>query len=860
MVMQDAVTAWDIKPWENTNMLFNVLCNVKPVEHPWTWDLHLKQADIVNGKRPQHWFEKCDWLKKCKLYEFDCSTKQMYVEEDLTQTKWAWWLSNFTDVITFQWYRIYMRKNLVSLSVYWDSNKTRDINLWKDTYVVSWWDWDEDTCDKNTPSNKLRNQKIDNRVTTEKNPKDQNQTLATYNTASGHIRIYIQQVDTKLCSWDTFDQADESPIVLVKEYEADECNPDHFVMWYGGIGTPNHIASHAKLSIVQYWWQIFAYVYNLEFKPRNTDYIHLRDYWLYVSHLQAPDQSTTNILEAFWLPDDWYFISDVSELLQLFKYTNEDDKRIVTYDDIWQLYSYQEFWEVPYFACAGKLYSINWFFTREDWKCSIPTEEELPDILNKVSYEERTWCVSNKPIEPQRRIFIFDNEIVTAWVDWVITWLSRRWWRLCYVSNNYLYVSWNGVFNWTFTTDRSMKDTVRNVWLLPSWVTDVTEYNSSLILLWPRAIYGIATEDSLVAWLFTNGTENKDWYYSPGSYYYDDWEFLIVRRWKLLESLAYSVSYGVGSFQFQPDTGYFVNDHIKICNNKFDIINIDATVNHRYISIFDNNPIWVPYSKLLIYDKHYKCWYYWLITNARVIHVKDWIFLWDNVYVNKWRTWWRSDNDKEWGEIIEMISMYIGEQWLQTPKHIQYVKTAIWDHSVITTNSKRNIDLTYWWKLFERRNTITTTRYPRLLTLKNNKWVIEEYDDWQKIYWYWEKIKYNLLNEITEYRSFDKYDEKILREMSWSIDLESKLATYASIKEPVNSPANIVQVSLFARWLDNIEFGSFYIWYYQLDADYEDIENTNIDISDYSDRTVWYWLDEINKWEFCDEILKGSAC
>jgi len=39
MVAQDAVTAWDLKPKiEDVNKTFNVLCNVQPVEHPWSGD------------------------------------------------------------------------------------------------------------------------------------------------------------------------------------------------------------------------------------------------------------------------------------------------------------------------------------------------------------------------------------------------------------------------------------------------------------------------------------------------------------------------------------------------------------------------------------------------------------------------------------------------------------------------------------------------------------------------------------------------------------------------------------------------------------------------------------------------------
>jgi hypothetical protein len=56
-----------------------------------------------------------------------------------------------------------------------------------------------------------------------------------------------------------------------------------------------------------------------------------------------------------------------------------------------------------------------------------------------------------------------------------------------------------------------------------------------------------------------------------------------------------------------------------------------------------------------------------------------------------------------------------------------------------------------------------------------------------------------LVSEISNYRNFDKLDNPILREMGEDIDYDSKLALFASIKEPVNSPANVITISISAR-------------------------------------------------------------
>ena len=86
------------------------------------------------------------------------------------------------------------------------------------------------------------------------------------------------------------------------------------------------------------------------------------------------------------------------------------------------------------------------------------------------------------------------------------------------------------------------------------------------------------------------------------------------------------------------------------------------------------------------------------------------------------------------------------------------------------------------------------------------------------------------------------------------IDNETSVADFASIKEWIGAPANVLEVTISARHLDNIQFWSLYILYYILDADFEDIENTNIDISWMSDQTRTEHV-EIHTGETPQEIL-----
>lgn len=876
MVAQDQVTAWDLKPnRENTNQIFNVLCNVQPVEHPWSGEWHLRQTDVTEWSKQQYWFEKCKGLKRCKLFKYIFKDWEADIEEI---TKWSelvrytdWYNANFTDVITFQWYRIYMRKNNTYLNPY--GNEERDINVDNRNVrmVNGTGDWDPDTCDEMTsPDDEIRRTSQDVKYNYDfREPTAMSrEALNDLNyIAATRTRIYVQLIDTKECTWDTFDSADESPIILMKEYESSECNPDHFVMWYGWIGTPYAIwgkknqeqeREEIKIAMIYFWWQTFAYLYNQDVKIPITYYVNLL--WIYVSWLSEPDIDGIDMLSQLWLPLDWYFIPNVSELLTVLwiEELQEWEDTSIKEVNVWTiLWGYQDYWEIPYMAVWNRLIAINWFYSLKEANIlSYVSDEELAELIYQWDVTDRTACeASSVDAYTKRRIFMFDSIVENATNKYTITWLETWNTRLCYIAWNDLYVSWAWIMNWIFWFDT--EDRTRWVHTLPAWLTDVKTMYWSLLFFWPRSIYAIQNEQALIAGNFINATENQDWYYSPWSFYNDDGEFLIVRRWKLLETLQFSAYYW--TVQFTPDTWFYVNWHIKALDNKHDLINIDATINHRYISIFDNNPVWPHYSKLLIYNKHYNCWYHWLITNARVIHVKDNIFLWDWVYVNKWRTWWWESDDKTWWEIIEIISAYVWEEWLQTPKQIQFVKTAIWDHSVITSNSKWDINTSFGWRLFERRNDITVTRHPQLLFSKNSTKVIKDYENGEQIYWHWEQLQHTLLNEISEYRHYDKFSETIIREMWGDLDSKSKLAMFASIKEPVNAPANVLELCISARKLDNIQFGSFYIGYYTLDADYEDIENTNIDISDLSDQTSEIGM-VMNKWEYCEEILEGSAC
>lgn len=130
--------------------------------------------------------------------EISYGTYQMKRENPKDPQELAWRNSNFTDVILFQNYKIYMRKSSMLLNSY---GRRADPG-----YVDSGSDGNMNTCDEGSrPSNLAKKREpdpslVDKDVLIEEYGGDgQGKFESTY-TSSERIRIYIQQVDTKHCS------------------------------------------------------------------------------------------------------------------------------------------------------------------------------------------------------------------------------------------------------------------------------------------------------------------------------------------------------------------------------------------------------------------------------------------------------------------------------------------------------------------------------------------------------------------------------------------------------------------------------------------------------------------------------------
>lgn len=75
-----------------------------------------------------------------------------------------------------------------------------------------------------------------------------------------------------------------------------------------------------------------------------------------------------------------------------------------------------------------------------------------------------------------------------------------------------------------------------------------------------------------------------------------------------------------------------------------------------------------------------------------------------------------------------------------------------------------------------------------------------------------------------------------------SNNTSSWLWLYSVLKENIWQQWELLQITLLAWWVDNVEVGSCFIWRYPMDYDYADIEDVIVDPSEltYNSETEWH--------------------
>lgn len=455
------------------------------------------------------------------------------------------------------------------------------------------------------------------------------------------------------------------------------------------------------------------------------------------------------------------------------------------------------------------LFTVDWItwisaYWQREWdeddfnRCFYISSFAIPWTSTKEKWNIITWAT----IYNNRIAFVRDNNTLVIW--W--------WWN-----NQSWFPAWN----------LSSDNADHLIWIhtLPSWITDCIAVWNAIVLLWPHTTqYFIPDWNNWRWWVYE--ITDRSWYFNKWSWCYKDWKIFVARTYKDLYYLEYQVSsYAWISFNYSYYSQY-INSHLRSLHRVHDKINIDMTDNNTYVCIQDNDYD-EKYSKVLIQDRQYNFWYTWVINWARISRIKDEVYFWDNIYSYEWDT----DN---WKEIIEIISATWWDETIQATKHFINVKMAVWENSNVWNKTTLETNVTDSWLEQIERIDITPVRYPNLLW-KKEAWVVHRYDIWLEISTLWKKDSHSLQNEILRYKSLDtsliKRDEEAER-----------LWTYAPIVYKVNRDWELIKLTAVARWIDDLEFWWFFIWYYQQDYDFWDIAESMVTPSEltYASEHIWH--------------------
>lgn len=486
----------------------------------------------------------------------------------------------------------------------------------------------------------------------------------------------------------------------------------------------------------------------------------------------------------------------------------------------------------------------NWINTIElnqtiPFEVSVVTAKEYWDTL---SFCASRWIISLS--EFHNAISTRDAYLTSIWevlVEWTtitsatmrnnrIVFLNKKWWL-------FIWWTWYNQFNfvtWPWITDWDQIHWIYNVW--KRFTTVMPEYYA-LVLAWPHDMaYFMPAAEWFYQERWLYWISDKVWLFSKTAYCAKDWKLFMWRSYKDIYYFEMSSNkYWMQAWNFT----YYSQDwytRLKDLNQWMQEMNIDMTDNEMFVSIFEPwNTYW---SIVLCEDRHYNVRYTWLFDNIKISRVLDWweILLWDRIYKYWFDYDTRDDVDHEVKEVIDIIF------WDETPtanKMFMFYKLAIWDNSFISDNTWLSTNVTSSWRLRDRNIHLTTTRYVSMLNSKESDEKIREWDFWYSITWHWQREYSWFQRELKKYSEIMDAQEYIPRK---SNNTASWLWLYSVLKENIWQQWELLQITLLAWWVDNVEVGSCFIWRYPMDYDYADIEDVIVDPSEltYNSETEWH--------------------
>lgn len=474
-------------------------------------------------------------------------------------------------------------------------------------------------------------------------------------------------------------------------------------------------------------------------------------------------------------------------------------------------------------------------FVASDWLHTI--------LMPNREYQSSVWDIECEYVDlSDYNQFSWEIISATMWNNRIAV-LTETWW---------LAIWWPWMAQFSFPVD-STSDTV--VWFYNVWnkFTTLMPVFYTLVLAWPHETAYFMPENNTstneTQWLYT--MTDKVWVFSETSYCWKDWKLFIWRSWwevYYLEMSPNSYWYQQWVWNFYSADWYTRLKDLRQWHQK---MNIDMTDNDCFVSIYEeDNKYW---SMVLCEDRHYNIRYVRLFDSIKVTRVLEWwnILLWNCIYsmdekylydIEAKNSSWSRNDEHVIKEVINIIF------WDETPtanKHFMFYKMAIWDNSRISNDTWIRTDVVSSWRLWDRTVNITNTRYAALLTSKESDWAIRQWDFWYQILWHWKRTLSWFEEEIDNYNKLEKLIEPNAR---IGYTTSSKLWLYSVIKEPIWQEWELLQLTFTSCWVDDLELWSIFIWWFPRDYDFADIEDVNVDSTEFTSdsESEWHIQKEFN--------------
>lgn len=543
------------------------------------------------------------------------------------------------------------------------------------------------------------------------------------------------------------------------------------------------------------------------------------------------DEVCDSVFQYIWVTkEDWYsyfFLksTDILSNFSLIDSTNcswfmknyEEDYENKLYTDLSLVFS-DDYWDSLSYITSDGIRTIAWWYS--EYRDKDHNSAYCEDFLT-VPYEQ------------------FWSEIISAcmWNNRIALLTDKGW----------LAVSWPWYSQFSFPADDA-NDIV--TWWYNVWdrFTTIIPSDYSVILAWPHDIaHFFKWTQYAEQWLYT--MSDTVWIFSETSFFSKDWKVFMWRSyWDVYYLELQSNTYWLSWWNFN----YYSADRwtrLKDLVQWHQMMNIDMTDNDMFVSIYEEDEKY--WSIVLCEDRHYNIRYTWMFEWLKISRVLEWwkILLWNHIYkmdedylYDTELTTKKTETDHVIKEVINIIF------WDETPtanKHFMYYKMAIWDNSRITNDTWISTDVSSSWRLWNRCVHLTNTRYASLLSSKNSEWAVRKWDFWYEILWHWKRHRSWFDEELNHYLNLEK-DTKFNARVWYTTS--SEMALYSTIKESIWQEWELLQITLASYWTDDLEVWSVFIWRFAKDYDFADIEDVNVDSTEFTSdsESEWHIQKEFN--------------